>query len=80
MLQLRNTPRRPWENLLMAGTDQQPIRQHRNAKGVLDALLLCTDLVLTQPKGGLQFPGDLLNGMITTIPSPKSPNWKGLLS
>src|SRR6266446_8895562 len=33
MLQLRNTPRRPRENLLMAGTDQQQIRQHRNTKG-----------------------------------------------
>jgi hypothetical protein len=65
MLQLRNTPRRPWENLLMAGTDQQQIRQHRNAKGFLDALLLRTDLGRPQPQVGLQFP----MGMVQKYPA-----------
>src|SRR5262245_50454362 len=50
----------------MAGTDQQPIRQHRNAQGLLDALLLRTDLVLAQPQVGLQFPVDLLDVIVTT--------------
>src|SRR6266571_360639 len=40
MLQLRNAPRRPRENLLMAGTDQQQIGQERNAKGAFDASFL----------------------------------------
>src|SRR5918992_2070246 len=62
MLQLRNAPRRSRENLLMAGTDQQQIRQHRDAKGLLDASLLCTDLVFTQSQVGLEFPIDLLHG------------------
>ena len=45
----------------MAGTDQQQIRQHRDAKGLLDASLLCTDLVFTQSQVGLEFPIDLLS-------------------
>ena len=49
----------------MAGTDQQQIRQHRDAKGLFDASFLYTDLVLTQAQVGLEFPIDWLNGMIT---------------
>src|SRR5918999_789209 len=62
MLQLGNAPRCPRENLLMAGTDQQQIRQHRKAERLLDALLLSTDLVLSQPQVRLQLPIDLLHG------------------
>ena len=46
----------------MARTDQQQIRQHRNAERLLDTLLICTDLVLPQPEVCLQFPIDLLHG------------------
>ena len=45
----------------MARTDQQQIRQHRNAERLLDTLLICTDLVLPQPEVCLQFPIDLLS-------------------
>jgi hypothetical protein len=31
MLQLCNAPRGPWENLLMAGTDQEQIGQYRGS-------------------------------------------------
>ena len=41
----------PRENLLMAGTDQQQIRHHRDAKGLLNASFLRTDLVLAQARG-----------------------------
>ena len=37
----------------MAGTDQQQIRQHRDAKGLFDASLLCTDLAFTQAQSVL---------------------------
>ncbi len=42
----------------MADTDQQQIRQHCNAKGVLDPSLLPTHLVCTQSQVRLQFPID----------------------
>src|SRR5437588_1197425 len=61
MLQLRNAPRRPRENLLMAGTDQQQIRHDRNAKGAFDTSFLCTDLVSAQPKVRLELAVDLLH-------------------
>src|SRR5215471_1222617 len=61
MLQLRNTPRCPRTNLLMAGTDQQQIRQHRNAKGFLDPSLLPTYLVCPQAQVRLEFSIDLLH-------------------
>ena len=61
MLQLRNAPRRPRENLLMTGTDQQQIRQHCNTKGFLDAPLLPPYLMGTQSQLGLEFPIDLLS-------------------
>src|ERR1043166_4144336 len=60
MLQLRNAPRRPRENLLMASPDQQQIRQDRNAKRLLDPSLSPTDLVLAQSEVRLQLPIDLL--------------------
>src|SRR5262249_9771681 len=66
MLQLRNAPRRPRENLLMAGTDQQHIRHDRNAKGAFDASFLRTDLVFTQPKVRLEPTVDLLDVIVTT--------------
>src|SRR5262249_982019 len=56
MLQLCNAPRCPGAYLLMAGPDQQQIRQHRNAKGFLDPSLLPTHLVFTQAQVGLEFP------------------------
>ena len=46
----------------MTGTDQQQIRQNRNAKGLLDAPFLCTDLVAAQPKVRLELAVDLLHG------------------
>jgi len=61
MLQLRQAPRLAGENLLMAGTHQQQIRQHRDAKGLLDAPLLPAHLVCTQFQGGLEFPLNLLH-------------------
>src|SRR5919201_4213424 len=62
MLQLGNAPRGPWEHRLMAGTDQQQIRQDRYPKGVLDPSLLPTDLVLAQPEVCLQLTVDLFHG------------------
>src|SRR5215216_3351622 len=59
MLKLRYTPRLPRNNLLMARTDQQQIRHHRNAKGLLDPSLFPTDLVLAQPEVCLQLAIDL---------------------
>src|SRR6516162_10262448 len=62
MLELCYAPRRPRENLLMAGPDQQQIRQHCYAKGFLDASFLCAHLVCTQSQVSLEFPIDLLHG------------------
>src|SRR2546426_6197666 len=59
MLKLRYTPRLPRNNLLMACTDQQQIRHHCYAKGLLDPSLFPTDLVLAQPEVGLQLAIDL---------------------
>src|SRR5918912_1408298 len=61
MLQLRDAPRRSWENLLMAGTDQEQIGQYRYTKGVLDPSLLPTHLVYAQSQIGLEFPIDLFH-------------------
>src|SRR5215467_1530536 len=61
MLQLGNAPRRPGAYLLMARTDQQQIRQDRDAKGVLDPSLVPTDLVLAQPEVRLQLTVDLFH-------------------
>src|SRR5712692_4594953 len=61
MLKLRNTPRRPRENLLMAGTDQQHIRQYRDVKGFLDPSLLPAHLVCPQAQVRLELPIDLLH-------------------
>src|SRR5215831_11270060 len=66
MLQLCNAPRGPWENLLMAGTDQQQIRQHGNAKGFLDPSLLPTHLMFAQSQVRLEFPVDLLDVIVAT--------------
>ena len=66
MLQWRNAPRRPGEHLLMTRTDQQQIRQDRNAERLLDALLLRRDLVLSQPKVCLELPIDVLDVIVTT--------------
>jgi hypothetical protein len=59
MLKLGHTPRHPGAYLLMARTDQQQIRQHRDAKRLLDPSLLPTDLMLAQPEVGLQLAVDL---------------------
>ncbi len=48
----------------MAGTEQQQIREHRNAKGFLNAPLLPTHLVCTQSQVRLEFPIDLLSWYI----------------
>jgi hypothetical protein len=61
MLQLSNAPRRAWENLLMAYTDQEQIGKHPNTKGLLYASLLRTDLVLAQPEVRLQLAVDLFH-------------------
>src|SRR5215471_2206590 len=61
MLKLGHTPRPPGAYLLMARTDQQQIRQHRDAKGLLDPSLLPTDLGLAQPEVGLQLAVDLFH-------------------
>src|SRR5262252_4708415 len=61
MLQLSNAPRRAWENLLMAYTDQEQIGQPPNPTGLLDASLLRTDLVLAQPEVRLQLAVDLFH-------------------
>jgi hypothetical protein len=62
MLKARYAPGWPREKLLMAGPDQQQLRQHHYAKGFLNTSFLCTDLVRAQAKVRLQFPGDLLYG------------------
>jgi hypothetical protein len=61
MLQLGNTPRGPREPLLLAGTHQQPIRQDRSPKGVLDPSLLLTPLVCPQAQVRLELPLALLH-------------------
>src|SRR5215468_2597889 len=76
MLQLCNAPRCPRENLLMAGTDQQQIRQDRYTKGVLDASFLSPYLVCPQSQVGLEFPIDLLHGpsaLVGTDHLPRDP-------
>src|SRR5262249_2842496 len=50
------------ENLLVAGTDQQQIRQYPYTKGFLDPSLLPTHLVCAQSQVRLEFPVDLLYG------------------
>src|SRR4029450_3628468 len=62
MLQLSKAPRPAWENLLMAYPDQEQIGKHPNPKGLLDASLLRTDLVLAQPQIRLQLAVDLFHG------------------
>jgi len=61
MLELCNAPGCPRENLLMAGADQQQVRQDRYPKGFLDPSLLPTDLVFPQAQVGLEFSIDLLS-------------------
>src|SRR5438128_6687919 len=61
MLKLRNTTRRPRENLLMAGTDQPQRRQYRDAKGFLDPSLLPAHLVCTPAQVRLELPMDSLH-------------------
>src|SRR4030095_5567239 len=76
MLQLRHAPRLTGENLLMAGTDQQQIRQHRDAKGLLDASLLCTDLMFSQSQVCLQLAVDLFHrpsALVGTDYLPRDP-------
>jgi hypothetical protein len=46
----------------MAGTDQQLIRQYRNAKGAFDASFLRTDLRRTQSAVRLQLAMNLFHG------------------
>ena len=45
----------------MAGSDQKQVRHHRNAEGVLNSILLATDLVLTHSQVIFELPIDLLN-------------------
>ena len=54
MLKLSNTPRLAQDDLLMARSEQQQIRQYRYAKGLLNPSLVLTDLVLAQPEVRLQ--------------------------
>src|SRR2546425_1359667 len=61
MLQLRHTPRLARDHLLMARTDQQQIREHRYAKGLLNPSLVLTDLVFAQPEVRLQLAIDLFH-------------------
>src|SRR5437660_12391041 len=70
MLQWRQAPRLAGENLLMAGTNQQQIRQHRDAKGLLDASLLPAHLVCTQSYGCREFPVDVLDRPPSLIRTP----------
>src|SRR5437588_3617098 len=61
MLKLSNTPRLARDDLLMARAEQQQIRQHGDAKGLLNPSLVLTDLVLAQPKVRLQLAVDLFH-------------------
>ncbi len=61
MLKLSHTPRLAREDVLMTHTDQQQVRHHGNAKGVLDSSFLSTYLVLAQTQVRLQFSVDLLS-------------------
>ena len=61
MLQMSNTPRLARDDLLMARSQQQQIRQHGDAKGLLDPSLVHTDLVLAQPEVCLQLAIDLFH-------------------
>src|SRR5712692_3712167 len=61
MLKLSNTPRLARDDLLMARAEQQQIRQHRDAKGLLNPSLVLPDLVLAQPEVRLQLAIDLFH-------------------
>ena len=61
MLKLSHTPRLARDDLLMACAEQQQIRQHGDAKGLLDPSLFPTDLVLAQPEVCLQLAIDLFS-------------------
>src|SRR5712692_3426850 len=54
MLKLSNTPRLARDDLLMARSKQQQIRQPGYAKGLLNPSLVLPDLVLAQPEVRLQ--------------------------
>ncbi len=45
----------------MARSDQKQVGHHRDAKGVLNATFIATDLVLAHPQVTFEFPIDLLN-------------------
>src|SRR5438309_3073288 len=66
MLKLSNTPRLARDDLLMARAEQQQIRQHGDAKGLLNPSLLPTSLVFTQSQVGLEFSIDVLDVIVTT--------------
>jgi len=61
MLKLSHTPRLARDDLLMARSEQQQIRQHGYAKGLLNPSLVLTDLVLAQPEVRLQLAIDLFH-------------------
>src|SRR6516165_11433756 len=67
MLQLSNAPRSAWANLLMADTEQEQIGKHPDPKGLLNASLLRTDLVLAQSEVRLQLAVDLFHGPASLV-------------
>jgi hypothetical protein len=62
MLTLSHTPRRAWDDLLMARSKQQQRRQHGSTKGLLDPSLVLTALVLASPEVRLQLAIALVHG------------------
>ena len=61
MLKMRNAPRLPGLQLIATDTEQKQIRQHRDAKGLLNAPFILPYLMLTHPQIRFQFAIDLLN-------------------
>ena len=65
MLKLRYAPRLTGDNLLMTRSDQEQIRHHGDAKGLLNPVFMATNLVFAQPQARFEFPVHEFNGMIT---------------
>jgi hypothetical protein len=62
MLELKNTPRFPRSDLMMRGSEQKQVGQHRDAQRFLTPIAVATDLMFTQTQPRLELPIDDLSG------------------
>ncbi len=57
MLKVRNAPRLSRPQVLSTDADQKQIRQHRDAKGLLNTPFVLSHLMLTHPQVRFEFAG-----------------------